>query len=42
MRFCWKCSPTPGMGTMVGGLASAQFLNVSPVSKFAAKLIENR
>lgn len=31
-----------GMGTMVGGLASAQFLNVSPVSKFAAKLIENR
>ena len=30
-----------GMGTMVGGLASAQFLNVSPVSKFAAKLIEN-
>ena len=31
-----------GMGTMVTGLASAQFLNLSPVGKFAAKLIENR
>ncbi len=31
-----------GMGTMVTGLESAQFLNLSPVGKFAAKLIENR
>lgn len=31
-----------GMGTMIYGLASAQFLNASPVSKFAAKLTENR
>lgn len=31
-----------GMGTMVTGLASAQFLNLSPVGKFASKLIENR
>lgn len=31
-----------GMGTMIYGLASAQFLNASPVSKFAAKLMENR
>ena len=31
-----------GMGTMVTGLSSAQFLNLSPVGKFAAKLIENR
>ena len=31
-----------GMGTMVTGLASSQCLNLSPVGKFAAKLIENR
>lgn len=31
-----------GMGTMITGLESAQFLNLSPVGKFAAKLIENR
>ena len=31
-----------GMGTMVTGLESAQFLNLSPVGKFASKLIENR
>lgn len=31
-----------GMGTMVTGLSSAQFLNLSPVGNFAAKLIENR
>ena len=31
-----------GMGTMVTGLESAQFLNLSPVGKFAAKLIGSR